>query len=420
MNFALKMFRVLACTALAALMGGIIYLNEALPDSYLMTKGGSLSLAEHIEVSSERVIPANYEIQDSGYSQAAVINDKGSCVRTEQLRLFGIFPIKEVTVTEVAEPVVVPCGTPFGIKLLTEGVLVVELTGFDSGSSVISPAAQAGIEEGDIIMSISGKKVMSNRDVSRVINESSGKTLGVELVRDGVSRVVFIKPEKSAADGEYHAGMWVRDSSAGIGTVTFYNPSTGVFAGLGHPVCDADTGEMLTMSSGEAAQVNISGIKRSMAGSPGELIGMFTSDKAEGALLLNCESGIYGTLNSCPVDISPVPVAMRQEVKTGPAVIYSTIDGKNPRQYSIEIEKIDMVSSGTRNMVVRVTDSELIEKAGGIVQGMSGSPIIQDGKLVGAVTHVLVKDPARGYAIFADTMLEDAAASLGSDQEKAG
>ncbi|MBQ7783701.1 MAG: SpoIVB peptidase [Oscillospiraceae bacterium] len=406
MKYAIKLFRGAVCTALAALMGGIIYFNEILPDSYYVASGGSLRINEYLEVCSERILPENYLAADDSFVSASgghVQIDQ----RTEQLRLFGIFPIKNVNITEVDEPLVIPCGTPFGIKLLTEGVLVVELTGFDCGNYISSPAKEAGISEGDIIKSISGKKVASNKDISRIINESKGKTLGVELERDGVSRVVFIKPEKSAADGCYRAGMWVRDSSAGIGTVTFYDPSTEIFAGLGHPVCDSDTGEMLVMSEGEAADVIISGIKKSSGGLPGELIGMFTSDKSCGELIANTKYGVYGKLDSCPSLKSAVPVAMRQEIETGPADIYATLNGCEPEKYSVEIERIDMNSgSDSRNLVVHVTDARLLEQAGGIVQGMSGSPIIQNGKLVGAVTHVLVKDPTRGYGIFADTMLE--------------
>lgn len=406
MNFALKLFRFAACTALAALTGGIVYYNCVLPDSYMVTGGDSLRISDHIEVRSERIVPENYSFYVRQACSASAVQSN-AVQRTEQLSLFGIFPIKNVSVTEVEEPVVIPCGTPFGIKLLTEGVLVVELTAFDDGNGVVSPARDAGIREGDVIVSISGKPVSGNSDVSRIIEGSGGKVLGVEIIRDNKHRVVFMKPARSVSDNAYKCGMWVRDSSAGIGTVTFYDPSTGVFAGLGHPVCDSDTGDMLTMSCGEAADVYISGVKKSSAGSPGELIGMFTSDKASGTLLINSSCGIYGRMDSSPAMRSAVPVAMRQEVTVGPAEIYATVSGSEPEKYSVYIEKIDMGNSeDCRNMVICVTDERLLEKAGGIVQGMSGSPIIQNGKLVGAVTHVLVRDPTRGYGIFADTMLE--------------
>lgn len=431
MKIALNLFRGFACAALTALMGCIVYFNQALPDSYFVASGCSLELGEYMEIRSECVLPENYSVFENLYS-GSVISDAGiaamngisspitggNAVRTEQLRLFGIFPIKNVTVTEVAEPVVIPCGSPFGIKLLTEGVLVIELTGFDSGDGISSPARDAGIDEGDIIISISGKAVSTNSDVSRIIEASGGKTLGVELIRGGESRVVFIRPEISAADGCYRAGMWVRDSSAGIGTVTFYDPVTGIFAGLGHPVCDTDTGDILTMSAGEAAEVYISGIRKSSDGAPGELIGMFTSDRSCGDLILNSGAGIYGKMDSCPVSCGAVPVAMRQEIKTGPAEIYATVNGSVPEKYAVEIEKIDLSDSeDSHNLVVHVTDERLLDEAGGIVQGMSGSPIIQNGKLVGAVTHVLVRDPTRGYGIFADTMLDAADTAAKLEQE---
>lgn len=405
----LRFFRGLLGGFMAAVTGILVYYNITLPDSYLVSEGQALCLGNFVDVSSDGILPVNYSFEyPDGENIRSVFADASPAenARCEQLRFLGIFPIKTVTVNEVDEPVVIPCGTPFGIKLLTEGVMVVELTGFDCGGRLASPARDAGIEEGDVILSISGKKVFSNKDVSRIIEESGGKTLGVELLCGDKRRIIFIRPEMSAADGCYRAGMWVRDSSAGIGTVTFYDPASHIFAGLGHPVCDRDTGETLTMSKGESAEVVISGIKKSAAGTPGELIGMFADNDPSGELLLNSDCGLYGRMEKAPASGSAVPVAMRQEIEAGPAEIYATISGGVPEKFSVEIEKIDLTDSeGSHNMVVRVTDSELLEKAGGIVQGMSGSPIIQNGKLVGAVTHVLVRDPTRGYGIFADTMI---------------
>lgn len=412
MKTALNLFRGLTAAALTALTGCIVYLSATLPDSFVVAAGSPLILSEYLQVSSERILPENYSPANNNAFMAAAVSPEAIEVgtsRTEQLRLLGIFPIKNVTVTEVEEPAVIPCGTPFGIKMLTEGVMVVELTGFDSGNGISSPAKDAGIDKGDIIVSISGRNVSTNADVSRIIEGSGGKALGVELIRNDEHRVVFLRPAISTADGCYHAGMWVRDSSAGIGTVTFYDPLTGIFAGLGHPVCDQDTGEILTMSKGEAAEVTISGVRKSAGGDPGELMGMFTSDNASGELLLNSEAGIYGTMYSCPVTAAPVGVAMRQEIEEGEAQILTTIAGNDPEKYTVEIERIDLSdSSGSHNMVIHVTDERLLNEAGGIVQGMSGSPIIQNGRLVGAVTHVLVRDPTRGYAIFADSMIQAA------------
>ncbi len=417
MKSALNLFKGIFCGLIAAVTGAVVYYNIHLPDSYIVSKGESLQLGNFLDISSDGLLPENYSFEYPAAEDFRSVFAAGTGgadiqaenVRSEQLRLFGIFPIKTVTVSEVNEPVVIPCGTPFGIKLLTEGVMVVELTGFDSGGKISSPARDAGIEEGDIILSISGKKVTSNKEVSGIIEESGGKTLGVEIMSGGERKIVFIRPEKSAADDCYRAGMWVRDSSAGIGTVTFYDPATHIFAGLGHPVCDRDTGEALTMSKGESADVIISGIKKSSAGAPGELIGMFADNDSSGQLLANSDCGLYGRMDVCPSYESAVPVAMRQEISEGKAEIIATVSGSTPMRFAVEIEKIDLTDrEDSHNMVIHVTDSRLLEKAGGIVQGMSGSPIIQNGKLVGAVTHVLVRDPTRGYGIFADTMINSA------------
>lgn len=412
MRTVCKTVKALFFSALLAVTGIISYYNLKLPDSYYITDGSTLTLKNSITVSSQGILPLNYTAEQSQAKPAAVL---GSGSHSEQLMLWGIFPIKTVTVTEVDARLVIPCGTPFGIKMTTEGVMVVELSGFDNGTAIVSPAKDAGISEGDLIVSISGQNVHSNKDVSEIISESGGDTLGVTLIRNGESKIVFVRPEKSAADNCYHAGMWVRDSSAGIGTVTFYNPATQTFAGLGHPVCDPDTGEMLTMAEGSTADVYISGVKKSVPGDPGELMGAFISSKSSGTLDLNCKAGVYGTMYELPAMNKAVEVAMRQEVVTGEAEIYATINGTEPEIYKIYIEKIDLSErDDCRNMVIKVTDERLLKNAGGIVQGMSGSPIIQNGKLVGAVTHVLISDPEKGYAIFADTMLEYADSVYGS------
>ncbi|MGN0666600.1 MAG: SpoIVB peptidase [Huintestinicola sp.] len=410
MKVAIRLLRTAAMTVLAVITGCIIYYNVTLPDNYYVASGGELKFSDHLLVTDSTVLPKNYSLagESNKGSRTVYSASSGSGRKRESLlSLFGIFPIKDVTITEVDTPMVIPCGNPFGIKMTTDGVMVVELSGFDNGVSLVSPAKEAGICEGDLIVSISGKKVSSNKDIGRIIADSKGDMLGVKIIRDGESRVLFLKPQISAEDNTYHAGMWVRDSSAGIGTLTFYDPVTGIFGGLGHPVCDCDTGEVLTMAKGQSADVYISGVKKSREGEPGELVGSFISNGSSGTLELNCEAGLFGYMDCIPSDNDAVEAAMRQEIKTGKASIYTTIDGTMPKEYEITIEKIDMSDSGSsRNMVIRVTDPELLEKTGGIVQGMSGSPIMQNGKLIGAVTHVFVSDPRKGYAIFADTMID--------------
>lgn len=198
--------------------------------------------------------------------------------------------------------------------------------------------------------------------------------------------------------------MWVRDSSAGIGTLTFYDPSTGAFGGLGHPICDADTKLPLPLSQGSVGEVRITGFNKSVKGDPGQLLGEFSSSASVGNIDFNNESGVFGTLNSPPSSSKPIELGFRQEVHTGEAVIYTTIDNGKPKEYKINIEKADLSSDAEHDLIVKITDPKLLETTGGILQGMSGSPIIQDGRLVGAVTHVFIDDPQQGYGIFADSM----------------
>ncbi len=401
MKKAVRLFSAVMYIAVVAAAALIIYYNVRLPDKYYVTKGGTLEFQGDVSI----LAAVNYPSGDSDETAAGFSTDSSGDIRSASLRLFGVIPIKNVDVCEVDEAAVVPCGTPFGIKMLTDGVMVVDINSFECGGELVSPASDAGIRPGDVVVSISGKKITCTEDITDVLAEGSGRTAGVKIIRDGVQSVVFIRPEISEEDGLYHAGMWVRDSSAGIGTLTFYDPSTGSFAGLGHPVCDVDTGEILPLCSGEAVDVIISGVKKGEAGSPGELKGSFISDKAAGTLDLNCEDGLYGRLDKSPCFAPAVPVAMRQEVSEGEAVIYSTIGGTSPKEYKVRIDKINLDGGeDSRDMVITVTDEELISEAGGIVQGMSGSPIIQNGKLVGAVTHVFVNDPKKGYGIFADSM----------------
>lgn len=382
-------------TLIVSLMAAVIYLNQNLPNNYYVTEGSSLTLSEFVD-----------SVPCGGYSSPGTAVQTGSNLSTRvELKLLGIIPIKTVNVCEIEAPVVIPCGEPFGIKLLTDGVMVVEVSSFETENGFKSPAEECGIETGDIIKSINGAAVSSNSDVEKIISSSGGASLSLDIERDGKSITAELCPCKCSADGTYRVGLWVRDSSAGIGTLTFYNPDTKQFAGLGHPVCDIDTGDILPLSSGEVVKVAINGVKKGRSGIPGELMGGFISAFSMGTLTANTAYGLYGELDGFSASNSAIPLAMRQEIKTGKAYIYTTISGTTPKQYEICIEKIDLADSDeSRNMIIRVTDEELIEKTGGIVQGMSGSPIIQNGKLVGAVTHVFVNNPEKGYAVFADTM----------------
>ena len=307
---------------------------------------------------------------------------------------------------------VIPCGQPFGIKMLTEGIIVVRLSDI-SGQENSCPAKSAGIHVGDIIISVGGEKITSNEDLSKAISATNGETVEVVLKRNdsddnassGEEISLKLTPEYCDSEKCYKTGMWVRDSSAGIGTITFYDPSTGVFGGLGHPICDTDTGELMPLSSGEICDVSITGYKKGLNGTPGELRGRFLSKDEIGTVTQNTNSGVYGVLNESPSEKEEIEIADYDEIKTGRAEILTTISGSEPEKYSACIEQVNQDDPDLKNLVIRITDRELLEKTGGILQGMSGSPIIQNGKLIGAVTHVFVNNSSMGYGILAQTMI---------------
>lgn len=343
-------------------------------------------------------------VTSAGVVNAKAVNDEESV----QVNFLNIIPVKRTSVKSVKRQYVVLGGEIFGIKLFTDGVLVVDAESVQSEGKNINPAEKAGIRVGDIIKSINGEKVYTNKALSEIIEKSNGEMLKVTVVRGSDTIDVSFASAKEDQTGKFKAGLWVRDSTAGIGTVTFYNPKNNSFAGLGHAICDVDTGEIMPMINGEMSEAYISGFYKSSSGCVGELCGVFTGNR-KGSLCVNCEAGMYGYADSIPQN-GTVPVALCNEVKLGEAEIICTVDKNGPKRYKAEIVKI-LKKSGeiNKDMIVKITDSELLSKTGGILQGMSGSPIIQNGMLIGAVTHVFINDPTQGYAIFADKMLDTSA-----------
>lgn len=321
------------------------------------------------------------------------------------VKLFNIFPVKSAKVKVSRRKYVVPGGNPFGIRLYTKGVMVIRIDEVTTSSGNVSPGKKAGLREGDMIISVDGVDVYRNRELSAIFSSSGGKTLKLVIERDSKRRELSFTPILCSEDNSYKGGLWIRDSTAGIGTLTWYDSTSGVFAGLGHAVCDADTGEIMPLSGGDAVEAEIKGCYKGSSGSAGELCGVFSSGTI-GSLYINGETGVYGIMDSFDQNEKVVPVALKQEVKTGAAQIICTVDDGGAQYYDVEIEKVFNSDDTQRNMIIKVTDPELIEKTGGIVQGMSGSPIIQNGMLVGAVTHVFVDDPTEGYGIFAENMVE--------------
>ena len=292
-----------------------------------------------------------------------------------------------------SEPItLLPGGGVFGVKIRQKYVTVIESPGV--------PALKAG----DIIVSVNGESVKSAKDVKRLVERSGGNSLTIRALHKGGEVAVEIRP--SYVDGEYKLGLSLRDGAAGLGTITFIDPKTGVFGGLGHGICDSDSGEIISMESGEVCGVILGGIHKGESGKPGELYGILT-DRDVGDLTVNSECGVFGIITDIPDCYMPAAsVGGRDDVTEGAATIISTLKNGKTAEYKIEIYDIDRDSTGSKSFRIRVTDETLKALTGGIVRGMSGSPIIQNGKLVGAVTHVLVADPTEGYGIFIENMLK--------------
>lgn len=378
--------RFAACCAalLLGLCGAVRYYADQMPDHFYTENDAPVSVAAALPLT---VSPS--------YGSAA------------ELRLFGVIPVKTVMRTTAPQQTVYLGGEPFGIRMLMAGAMVVSLSDVPCAGGAICPAERAGIEVGDVIRAVNGVSVTGNAAIQQAVTESGGEPVTVTLTRDGAAMTLVVQPVYSAATNRFQTGMWVRDSTAGIGTVTYYTlTDTGAaeFAGLGHAVCDADTGERIPLGSGDVIPVTVTDIVPGTAGKPGELRGIFDTDDSIGTLLANTACGIFGSMDGIPPSAAPVQIAYSQDVHRGEAYIYTTLHGTEPQAYTVEIEEIRRRDTAQRDLILHVTDETLLAATGGIVQGMSGSPIMQDGKLVGAVTHVFVKDPTRGYGIFAENM----------------
>lgn len=321
----------------------------------------------------------------------------------------GNFSLKDVTVNVIPNTVVIPGGEAIGLRLYTSGVLVVgmsEIVGTDNKS--YSPYKDSGIQEGDMIVKIDDKAITCTSDLITKVNECNGNSVEITYVRDGNNYITEIKPTKTE-ENEYKLGLWVRDAAAGVGTITYYDPESQMFGALGHGILDIDTDQLIDIAKGEVITSKILSIVKGEKGKPGEVQGSIDNGKVIGEVYKNTNFGIYGKLT----DVSLIEggktleVMPRDEVKLGKATIICTLDNNKREEYEIEIEKLyTSTNRNNKNMIIKVTDERLLEKTGGIIQGMSGSPILQDGKFVGAVTHVMVNNPEKGYGIFADTMLK--------------
>lgn len=300
----------------------------------------------------------------------------------------------------------IPGGMPFGVRLRTAGILVVGLSEIQVNGRAVRPAYDAGVRPRDILLSIDGTALSSAEEATQRIAAAKGQPVRLTLSRNGQEQTLTVTPQKCDTDGQYRCGLWLKDSTSGIGTVTFLYPDSGLFGGLGHGICDSETGALMPLSHGQILDVRIHGAIRGTAGRPGELQGTFTGQRL-GKLVSNSECGVCGILHETPqTKYGALPVATAAEVQPGAAVILCTLGDDGIGEYAVELSSLDPASDRpTRSFVVHVTDRTLLSRTGGIVQGMSGSPILQNGKIVGAVTHVLVDDPTTGYGIYMENML---------------
>lgn len=337
-------------------------------------------------------------------------NNNGN-TRKVEVTLFGA-KVKDVTVDTIENVEVVPIGKIIGMKLYTNGVLIVGMSEVENiENQLINPAKTCDIQEGDTIVKVNDTEIDDIESLKNVVNQSHGENVLLTLVRDGAVLTSNITPVQTEAE-EYKLGLWVKDAATGVGTMTYYEKNTGNFAALGHGIVDSDTDKLIDIDSGEIVTSEIISITKAEVNNPGEIRGTIINQKTIGQVEKNTQFGIYGRLDnltSLNIDTNEaLPVALRDEIKVGEATVLCSLDGKNSKPYNIKIEKINTSNNyDNKSMLIRVTDDELIQHTGGIIRGLSGSPILQNGKFVGAVTNVLVSNPEVGYAIFGDMMIKE-------------
>lgn len=378
-------------------------------------------------------IPVTAKVKESSSSLGIVktektlgFNGKQSGADKVVLQLAGI-PIKQVNVDVIPEYYVYPGGQSIGVKLNTLGVLVVGHHQVDTDAGKQSPGELAGIQVGDIITKINGKKIEQMSDVAPFVQESgkTGQPLDVVISREDNTIKTKLIPLKDKEDSSFRIGLYIRDSAAGIGTMTFYDPITMKYGALGHVISDMDTKKPIIVQDGQIVRSTVTSIDKGSNGVPGEKLARFSNDRsAIGDISRNSPFGIFGTLHK---DIDngimdkKLPIALSSEVKEGPAKILTVVDGDKVEEFDVEvISSIPQKFPATKGMVIKITDSDLLDKTGGIVQGMSGSPIIQNGKVIGAVTHVFVNDPTSGYGVHIEWMLNEAGIDIYQNEEKVG
>ena len=372
-----------------------------LPSNIIIMQGEEIKLNTILGISINQVNSYNIVQTSSGDT-----NTVNTGKIDYKLSLFDVLKVKDITVNVIPRTKVVPLGKAIGMKLYTQGVLVVGMSEIEGKK----PYEKSGIKEGDMIIEIDQKEINNTQDLINTVNKSQGENINIKYIRNEDTITTSIKPVKTQ-ENEYKIGLWVRDGAIGVGTISYYEPSTKYFAALGHPIIDTDTGEIVSIKEGELVNASVISIKKGEGGNPGEIKGSLKSDEKIGQISTNTKFGIYGTLDnlsSLNIDKeNKIKVALREEIKTGDAKVLLTLEDGIRKEYDVKIKKIYKNNDkDNKSMLIEIVDEDLKNLTGGIIQGMSGAPLIQNGKFIGAITHVLVNNPELGYAVFGDLMIK--------------
>lgn len=399
----MKLYKKIIIVILLMLVFAYVCNITLLPSSYIIMQGENLNIFTLLGLYIKPKV--NYQtMQTASNINKTKVNELGKI--DFDLSFFNIFKLKEINVNVISKTKVIPMGNAIGMKLYTDGVLVVGMSEIEGKK----PYENSGIKEGDRIVQIDKKAIDNTEDLMEAVNKCNGKEISVKYIRDNTTTTTSIKPIKNSGN-QYKIGLWVRDAAAGVGTLTFYEPSSGMFGTLGHGILDVDTSELIKIANGELVTTNILNISKGKKGDPGEIRGTIESGHTIGNIDKNTSFGVFGTLNKTPyINIQnndEIEVALREEIKTEDAQIICELENGKIEKYNIKIQKVFLNNNkDNKSMLIKITDEKLLEKTGGIIQGMSGAPIIQNGKFIGAVTHVLVNDPTIGYGVFADIMIK--------------
>ncbi len=404
-----KFVKMLLLVFFLSILYAYVLVITMIPNELVVFEGENISMKTLLGLSIKN--SESETVETSSNNGSKISDEIGKS--TLEVSLFDQVFLKSVEVNVLPKTKVIPVGNIAGVKLYTNGVLVVGMSEIEgSDNKKYKPYENTGIQEGDRIIKINNKHINSTQDLIETVNMSNGNNINLEYVHQQETKECSITPVQTN-NQEYKLGLWVRDSAAGVGTVSFYEPSTKTFGALGHGITDIDTSELINIASGEFVTTRVLNITKGESGNPGKIQGTIENQKNIGNISKNSRFGIYGIvedLSSLTIDTSKeMEVALRDEIEVGKATILCSLDNQKPQEYEIEIEKIYKDNNyDNKSMKIKVTDEKLLEKTGGIIQGMSGSPVIQNGKFVGAITHVLVNNPEEGYAVFGDIMLKQA------------